>query len=94
MESAKKMGNILLEEKLAACVQFSRIQSEYLWEGKIMCDEEVLVTIKTKRDLYAKIEAIIHANHEYEVPQIYAIAVDKGSENYLNWIASNLENNK
>ena len=94
LASAKKLSRLLLEKKLAACVQFSDIQSHYLWKGEIICDKEILVSIKTDSDFYDEIEAIIKNNHEYDMPQILGIAVDKGSEIYLNWIASNLQNSK
>lgn len=94
VESSKKLADILLNEKLAACVQFSEIESCYLWEEKIVHDKEILVTIKTKSVFYEKIENIINHHHEYEIPQIFGIMIDKGSENYLNWIDSNLKKDK
>lgn len=94
LKSGKKLAKTLLERKLAACVQFSEIESNYFWEEKIVSDQEILVTIKTKDDFYQKIEEIIRKDHQYEIPQIIGINIDKGSQSYLEWIASNMENKK
>jgi len=91
LRDSKKLAKILLEKKLAACVQFSKIESSYFWEGKIVADKEILVSIKTKADFYLKIEEIIQKNHSYKIPQILGITIDKASPSYLNWIESNLE---
>ena len=91
LRDSKKLAKILLGKKLAACVQFSKIESSYFWEGKIVNDKEILVSIKTKAELYLKIEKIIQKNHSYKVPQILGITIDKAHPAYLNWIESNVE---
>lgn len=91
LQNAKKLAKILLTKKLAACIQFSKIESCYLWNKKITNDKEILVSIKTTSNFFEKISKIITENHQYEVPEIIGINIDKGSNSYLNWIASNLE---
>ncbi len=83
---AKKLAKILLTKKLAACVQFTKIESNFVWQGKISCEKEILVSIKTKANFYHKIEKEILANHSYEAPQIIALKIDQGFSGYLNWI--------
>ena len=94
LASAKKLGEILLTKKLAACVQFSTIESSYFWQGKIENNCEILVSIKSKNSLYSEIEKIIQEHHSYEIPQILATEINQGSEAYLNWIDSNLKSAK
>lgn len=94
LPNAKKLAKILLTQKLAACVQFTKIESNYFWKGKIVNDKEILVTIKTKASFYKEIEEIIIKNHNYEIPQIIGINIDKGSNSYLNWLDSNIKNGK
>lgn len=86
LRAAKNLGKILLEEKLAACVQFFEIKSLYEWQKKIRNDREILVRIKSKNSLYPEIEKIIHQHHSYEIPQIFSTQINQGSEAYLNWV--------
>ncbi len=94
LTSAKNLAKILLKEKLAACIQFSKIESLYLWNEKIENSKEILVNIKTKNSLYLELEKIIKKHHVYENPQIISSKINQGYSPYLYWIESNLKNNK
>ena len=94
LAKAKNLAKILLTQKLAACVQFLPIKSMYFWEEKICRDLEILVTIKTKSELYSSIEKIILKNHCYKIPQIIANTLNQGFQPYLSWIDSNTKNAK
>ncbi len=90
MIEAKKLAKILLTKKLAACIQFSKIESLYSWNNKIIQEKEILVEIKTTKKLYNKIEKEILKNHSYKLPQIIAIEIKNGEEGYFKWIEENL----
>jgi len=94
LADAKKLGETLLNKKLAACVQFSEIESSYFWQDKIETSCEVLVKIKSKKSLFDEISETINKHHNYETPQILASEVCKGSTAYLSWIDSNLRRDK
>ena len=85
MDLARKVAKILVEEKLAACVQIANIESFYTWKGKVEDAKEFLCIIKTKKNLYELAEKRIKELHTYEVPQIVAVPIVKGSEDYLSW---------
>ncbi len=85
---AKKMAKILLENKLVACAQISTIESLYSWKGKIVSQEEFLLSAKTKVEFYKKVEKAILQNHSYELPQIIAIPILNGSKLYFDWAES------
>ena len=44
------------------------------------------MTIKTRRERYAEVEAAILAGHPYELPEIVAVPILHGLERYLDWI--------
>jgi periplasmic divalent cation tolerance protein len=86
-EEAEKIARHLVETKLAACVQITGpITSIYRWKGKVENTQEWLCLIKTKDDLYNKVEAAIKSHHSYETPEIIAVPIVKGSKEYLIWL--------
>lgn len=91
LTKSKKIAKILIEQKLAACVEFFPINSLYSWQNKIENNKEFLLRIKTKKSNYNEIEKIILKDHDYKIPQIISIQINQGFEPYLNWINSNLK---
>lgn len=87
-EEAQRIAQDLVARKLAACVQVAGpVTSVYWWQGALETAEEWQLAIKTRRELYAAVEATIHELHSYEVPQILAFPVLEGSRRYLDWLA-------
>ena len=92
-EEANKLSRGLVEEKLAYCVNtVPSIQSTYFWKGKLCIDEEFLLIIKTQEVKFNGLELWIHENHSYDVPELIALPILKGSSDYLqcidNWVGS------
>jgi periplasmic divalent cation tolerance protein len=83
---AHKIADALLPGHLAADVQVCDINSAYWWKGAVRNKPEILLTIKTRIDLFPAVEKIIRENHTYEVPQIIAIPIIAGGRDYLDWI--------
>lgn len=89
-EEAEAIANILIQEKLAACINIIPLKSLYTWEGKICKDQEYQLLIKTDLSKFSELETTIKNNHSYEVPEIIAIPIIKGSESYLSWLKHSL----
>lgn len=86
-EEAVKIARALVEERLAGCVNIIRnIRSIYSWQGKIEDEAEVLMIAKTQRSLFDKLSQKIKELHSYTVPEIIALPVVEGSEDYLKWL--------
>ncbi len=84
---AKKIGRILVEDKLAACSNIiSPIRSIYSWQGKICDDKEALMILKSKKNLFKEIVARVEKLHSYDVPEIIAMPIVEGSSKYLSWL--------
>jgi len=88
-ESAERLAGLLIERRLAACVNIlAPCASVYRWQGEIQRDEEHPLLIKTAQDRYADLEAAIRASHPYELPEIIAVPVVHGLPAYLAWVES------
>lgn len=85
-EEATKIAKLLIDEKLAACVQLLPIESFYFWEGKTQNEAELLLLVKTRRALFEQAIVRIKAIHSYTVPEIVALPFAAGFTGYLNWI--------
>jgi periplasmic divalent cation tolerance protein len=62
------------------------MSSIYTWEGETCEEDEVLLMIKTRADLFDALSAVIAKEHPYDVPEIVAVSLAAGSASYLNWI--------
>ncbi|HKU63804.1 MAG TPA: divalent-cation tolerance protein CutA [Rhizomicrobium sp.] len=85
-EEAHRIAKLLIDEKLAACVQLLPIESFYVWQGKTQNEAEILLLVKTRSPLFDAAIARIKAVHSYTVPQIVAIPFTAGFSGYFDWI--------
>jgi len=89
---ADRIAAALVDERLAACVNVvAPITSIYRWRGAVERAEEVLLVVKTRPTLVARVAARIRALHSYELPEAIALTVQGGSAEYLAWIAGETE---
>ena len=87
LKEARKLADILVGEKLAACVCIvPQVRSTYWWEGKVERAKETLLIIKTQSGKFEALAKRIKAVHSYTVPEILALPVVKGNPDYLKWL--------
>jgi periplasmic divalent cation tolerance protein len=90
--AAEALARELLAARLAACIQIgAAVQSLYHWRGEIETASEIPVAIKTRVELYARVEAAVRARHPYELPEIVAVPITHGLPAYVEWIAAETE---
>lgn len=86
-DAAGTLARSLVADRLAACVSIGApVESIYHWRGAIETSTEVPLTIKTRADLFAAVAAAIRARHPYELPEILAVPITGGADDYLAWI--------
>jgi periplasmic divalent cation tolerance protein len=89
IEEAKKFGRILIDERLAACVNVvPNVISLYRWDEAVQEDKEVIVWIKTRKTLIQEIHSKLITTHSYDVPAFIVYNIHSGSDEYLQWINS------
>ena len=75
------------EYKAAACVNIvEKVTSMYMWKDKVCTDDECLMIIKSRAELFEKVQKIVLSLHKYDLPELIEISVTGGFEDYLGWI--------
>jgi periplasmic divalent cation tolerance protein len=91
-EEAERLGRMLVEARLAGCVTvLPRAHSYYHWKGAVESAEECLLLIKSSRPLFEEVRVALEKAHSYEVPELVAIPIVDGAENYMLWLGSSLK---
>ena len=91
-EEAARIAEVLVNKKLAACVQIlPEMQSIYVWQGEVQREREVLLLAKTTRANFDELERNVSEIHSYQTPEIIAVPIIAGSEPYLKWLTSSCE---
>ncbi|HEX4841132.1 MAG TPA: divalent-cation tolerance protein CutA [bacterium] len=86
-EEASHLARVLVEERLAACVNLlPSMASTYWWRGQIEQADEVLLVMKTRQDLLEFLTARVRTLHSYTVPEVIAVPIIGGNPDYLAWI--------
>lgn len=88
MEEGERIAHILLNAKKAACVNIvPAVLSRFWWQGKIDSADEALLMVKTRAPLLEELIRLVKENHSYEVPEVIALPISAGNEDYLRWLA-------
>lgn len=86
-EQAERIARHLVEKRLAACVNIlPRARSIYRWNEAIEEAAEFVLLIKSRRELFPTLRVELSAVHSYEVPEVIALPIVDGSEEYLTWL--------
>jgi periplasmic divalent cation tolerance protein len=89
IEEGQSIANTLVEKQLAACVNIiPKISSVYHWEGQIQSESEVLLLIKTTKDLESEVYQEVQNVHSYDTPELITLPITNGSETYLDWMTN------
>lgn len=87
-KEGKEIAKDLVKNGLAACVNIiDKVESIFSWDHKLMEENEALLIIKTKKDLFEPVKEVINELHSYNVPEIIAVNIMHADETYLRWIA-------
>ena len=87
IEEAKNIGQKLVEQNLAACVNLlENMISIYKWEDKLEEGQEVVMIAKTRKILMPKLIETVNRHHSYECPCILELPVQGGNPDFLQWI--------
>lgn len=95
LEEGKSISRILVEQKLAVCVNIIRdIFSVYEWNEEIREENELLLIIKTTENKSRLLMQKINEIHSYDTPECIGFKIEKGLEKYLKWISDTVNQTK
>ena len=95
IEEANTIVSQLIKNKEIDCANIvSSVNSLFWWKGNVEKEEEVLIIAKSQKSQFKAIEKTVKLIHSYTVPEIIAIPIVEGSEDYLKWIDDSVETTK
>ncbi|MDQ7038308.1 MAG: divalent-cation tolerance protein CutA [Aquificota bacterium] len=90
-DKGEEIANLIVEKKLGACVNVvPEVKSLYWWRGNIEEDTEALLVVKTSSSKFPQLLKEVKEVHPYTVPEIIALPIVAGNEDYLKWIDDSL----
>jgi periplasmic divalent cation tolerance protein len=94
-KKAEEVARALLSSRLAACVTIMpKVSSLYRWKENTVTDEEALLVVKTEIDRFEDLSKCVKEVHPYDVPEIIALPVVRGNNDYLEWVDCVLKSRK
>ncbi len=88
---AKKTARVIIDKKLAGCVNIFPIESIYQWKNKIIDEKEMVAIFKTTKEKLPILEKIIKSLHSYEVPCIASIKISKINKEFQKWLEGEIK---
>ena len=86
-DKAQGIADALVDERVAACVNVVPILSSvYRYKGEVHHENEAMLLVKTTKDRFEALKQAVLKHHPYELPEVIAVAVDRGHTPYLEWV--------
>jgi periplasmic divalent cation tolerance protein len=94
-EEAQRIADVLLSERKAACINIvPNVSSLFWWQGKLESAEESLLIVKTKASVLDDVISLVKKHHGYDVPEVIALPIIGGSQDYLEWMDKEVKEGK
>lgn len=95
-KEAQRIGRALVESRHAACVNILQapVRSIYRWKGIVESAKEFVLILKSSRRKFPELERRVRRLHSYDVPEIIALPIERGSRPYLKWLSESVASGK
>jgi|SRR3954462_11716398 len=91
MNIARKLTRAAIEARLIACSNLlPKIESHYVWKGKVESVTEVLIMMKTTTGKVAALQEFVLKAHPYDTAEFVVLPITSGSKKYLDWIKASV----
>jgi len=85
-EEAKKLGGLIFEKKLGACVDYWPVSSMFNWHGQLKQISQIMLSIATFENKLEDVNDLISEHHSYSVPMIAGVDVRRINRAYREWM--------
>jgi periplasmic divalent cation tolerance protein len=94
IKEARKIARLVVEKRLAACVNVisAPVESVYRWKGRLERAKEFVLLIKTTTGRLPELQNQVAQLHSYDLPEFLVLRVDGGSRKYMKWLAASVQN--
>ena len=82
---ARQLAQLVLQARLAACVQVEPITSHYRWQGALHEESELRLVCKTLPATVPALLALLRTQHPYQLPQLVVQAL-AATQDYADWV--------
>lgn len=89
-EEAEKLGKLIIDSKMGACVHYWPIKSIYNWKGEFKEMEEIMMTITTFEPKLEEVNDLISKHHSYSIPMIAGVDVRRINRAYKEWMTKKI----
>ena len=92
MEEARRIGDTLVAERLAACCNLvPSVRSIYRWQGEVQRETEIVVIAKTSEGRVPALTERVRALHSYDCPCVVSLPIESGNPDFLSWISDQVK---
>jgi len=91
MEEAEKLGALIIQSKMGACVDFWPIKSCYNWEGSYQCVSQAMLLVTTLEAKLDPVTQLINDNHTHSVPLIAGVDIRRMNHDYKEWMTKEIQ---
>ena len=89
LKTARKLAKSALAARLIACANLvPKVESHYVWQGRIERSAEVWLILKTTPARLSALRRLIEREHPYDTPEFLVLPVTAGSKKYLDWVVA------
>ncbi len=89
--AADELASLLVDERLAACVNLVECRSVYRWNDAVHDEDEVILLAKTTAACYSALEDRVHDVHPYEVPCIERFDESESLDSFAEWLTDTVQ---
>lgn len=91
-EAARTLSRALVERRVVACINIvPNVLSVYRWKGEVEETSEHLLLMKTRADAFDSLSKALAELHPYDVPELIAVPIERGSGDYLEWVSESVQ---